>query len=82
MLYVRRKRDNQYLYYIAGESTSYGKLKDAIPLETQEQAQAFKNFAETRSKENCEIVSVVTTINVIEQPVEEQKIDNPFSEEE
>lgn len=67
MLYVRRKRDNQYLYYMSGESTSFGKLKDAIPLETQEQAQAFKEIAQKRSGENCEIVSVVTTISVLDE---------------
>ena len=80
MFYGRRKRDNQYIYYISGESVSFGQLKNAIPFDTTEQAHEFKNFAEKHANENCEIVSVVTTISIIEQPKEET-IETPSDED-
>lgn len=80
MYNIRRKRDNQYLYYISGDSVSFGSLKNAISFDTPEQAHEFKQFAEKHAKENCEIVCVVTTISVIEQSNEET-IETPSDED-
>ena len=44
MYYIRRKRDNQYLYYINGDSVSFGSIKSAIPFDTPEQANEFKRM--------------------------------------
>lgn len=80
MYHVRRKRDNQYLYYISGDSCSFASLRNACTFDTPEQANGFKQFAERCTKENCEIVSVVTTINVVEESKEET-IETPSDED-
>ena len=56
---------------MSSDSVSFSsKIKDAIPIEDLESAKAIKTLVEKQSKENCEIVSVVTTITLIEEPKE------------
>ena len=67
MFYVRRCSNNNYLYYMNGDSVSFSdKLKDAIPFEDLEVANAMRSHLEHFKKENFEVVSVITTITVIE----------------
>lgn len=64
-----------------GESLSCSdKLKDAIPFVDLETAKAIKKHIESIKKENFEVVSVVTTITVIEESKNETY--NPEIEEE
>lgn len=66
MFYVRKKGEEQYLYYINGDNVSFSKFKDAIPLETLDQAKSFKAFAEKHTKDiSLEIIKVETTYQVI-----------------
>ena len=68
MYYVRRRRDNKYLYYINQESTSYSELRSAIPLNTIEMATEFKHFAELHDvDETFEIVNVLVTITAVDE---------------